>query len=47
MDKKEYKKPELVEEEVEIEDIMATSSGTNSKQSVFKPDAGIWDIFRW
>lgn len=46
MDKKEYKKPELIEEVVEFDDIVMASTN-NTKQSVFKPDAGIWDIFRW
>lgn len=48
MEKKEYVKPEINDEKIEASDIIMVSiDTTNNKNSAFKSDAGIWDIFRW
>ena len=44
--KKEYVKPEIKDEDIILEDIIMASTD-NQKSNAFKPDAGIWDIFRW
>ena len=48
MEKKEYVKPEINDEKIETSDIIMVSlDPNNNRNSAFKSDAGIWDIFRW
>lgn len=45
--KKEYIKPSIEEEDIYLEDIIMISATEGEKNSAFKSDRGIWDIFRW